>query len=214
MWKQLHVNGVCVVDGDHAFAVVGEIFFDDFQEGFNWSAAVRVERAVEPFGVDCRGHCWGSGGNRVGAETGAAAQGTVLVSAEVGCLFFHFGKGGSEAADDALVGNVVGVEVGIGVMVGLVWVRRVGWGVDDEAKVENEFVAVITLIRDRYGEAQNAVFPLGIRHSDEAVAKGLARDDVLLHDAEVEERRFVDAGDGYDASWRTLRDDFRPWDIL
>lgn len=95
----------------------------------------------------------------------------VLAQAQVLVLLFHLGKSGGEAADDALVGGVVDV------------------GLDEEAKVEDELIAQILSVRNDDGVAEDGVLAVGRVDGDVAVAKGLARDYVLVEDVKVDERR-------------------------
>lgn len=99
-------------------------------------------------------------------------------------MLLHLGKCSGETADDALVGGMVDV------------------GLDEEAKVEDELIAQILSVRNDDGVAEDCVLAVGRVDGDVAVAKGLARDDVLLEDVKVDERRARRVvGDG-DASRR------------
>jgi hypothetical protein len=56
--------------------------------------------------------------------------------------------------------------------------------------------------------AQDPIFVFGVTNRDEAVAEGLAGNDILGHVIEIEQLRFVDPGLWNDTSWGTLMDDF------
>lgn len=127
-----------------------------------------------------------------GAAGGAVVQ-LVLDLAEVLVLLLHLSKGGGEAADDALVGGVVDV------------------GLDEEAKVEDELVAQVLVVGNDDGVAEDGVLAVGGVDGDVAVAKGLARDNVLLQDVKVDERRARARLGGGDASWGRLRDNLGAW---
>lgn len=117
---------------------------------------------------------------------------TVTVSvtvtlAQILILLLHFGKGGSEISHDALVGCLVYI------------------GLDEEAKVEDELIALILGVSDDDGEAEDGVFVIGGVDGDVAVAKGLSGDDVLVQDVKVDEglagRSCRSCLGGGDASW-------------
>jgi hypothetical protein len=117
-----------------------------------------------------------------------------LALAEVLVLLLHLGKGGGEAADDTLVRDLVNV------------------GVDEQAKVEDELVALVLGVGDDDGEAEDGILAVGGVDGDVAVAKGLARDDVLLEDVKVDERRAGATFGGGDAAGGRLRNDL--WSFL
>lgn len=66
-------------------------------------------------------------------------------------------------------------------------------------------------MRDDDGEAEDGVLAVGRVDGEVAVAKGLPRDDVLLEDVEVDERRFGAGARGGDAACGGLGDDFGAW---
>ncbi len=115
--------------------------------------------------------------------------------AEIAALLLHLGKGHGQAAHDALVGDLVDVIL------------------DDEAKVEDEGVAVVALAGNGDGETEDNVFPLGVGNGNVAVAKGLARDEIFAEHAEVEQRWLGGAGarHGDDAARRALSHNLSPF---
>lgn len=92
------------------------------------------------------------------------------VLAQVAVLLLHLGKGGRQPPHDALIGDLV---------------HHVA--TDDEPKVEDELIPIVSRIGNGDRVSQDDVLAVRIVDGDEAVAKGLARDDVLLEHAEVEE---------------------------
>lgn len=86
-------------------------------------------------------------------------------------------------------------------------------GLDDQAEVEYELVALVLGIGDGHGKAQDAVLPIRISHRDIAVEEGFARNDVLLQHVEVEEARLTlrRVFDGHDAARRRLCHDLCAW---
>jgi len=116
-----------------------------------------------------------------------------LAAAQVLVLLLHLGKGDGEASYDMLKGGVVGV------------------GLDEQAKVEDELVALVLCVGDDDGLPEDGVLAVGGVDGDEAVAKGLPGDDVLLQDVEVDERRARGGVRGRDASWGRLGDDLGAW---
>jgi hypothetical protein len=127
---------------------------------------------------------------------------TINILAQIPALLLHLGERDSQPAHDALVGHLVDIAL------------------DDQAEVEDELVAVVARARDGHGEAQHKVLAFRVGHGDVAVAEGLARDDVLLQHAEVEQRRLGGAvgaagagpgnGNGHDAARWALCYDFGP----
>lgn len=82
-------------------------------------------------------------------------------------------------------------------------------GLDEQAEVEDELVALVFGMSDDDGEAKDGVFAVGRVDGEVAVAKGLARDDVFLEDVEINEGwTGVGCVGGGDASWGRLGDDF------
>lgn len=174
--EELHVDGVGVVNGDHALAVVVEVFPDDLQQSLYGAASTKVV-------ISCRGAvAHGSRGNQ------PTAQG-----AQVLVLLLELGKCDGQATDDTLVRQLVcGGQA----------------GVDDEAKVEDELVAVVFWVEDGYWKPQDAALAVRVPHRHVPVKKGLARDDVLLQHVKVEERCLCGSLRRDDAAGRTLGDDF------
>lgn len=62
-------------------------------------------------------------------------------------------------------------------------------GLDEEAKVEYEFIAQILCVGNDDGVAEDRVFAVWGVYCDVAVAKRLAGNDVFLEDVKVDERR-------------------------
>lgn len=132
-----------LTDGYHALAVVVEILLDNLEQTLNGPPT----RQEILFSV-----------------------GPALALAQVLILLLHFAKDGGEAADDALVGDLVNV------------------GLDEQAKVEDELVAHVLGVGDEDGVAEDGVLAVGRVDGHVAVAEGLAWDDVLLEDVKVDER--------------------------
>ena len=124
-----------------------------------------------------------------GSARGAVMQ-LVFHFTQILILLLHLGKSRGETANDALVGGG-----GDGCL-------------DEQAKVEDELIAQILSVRDDDGVAENGVLSVGGVDGDVAVAKGLARDNVLLQDVKVDEGRARGCFRGGDASWGRLRDYF------
>lgn len=119
----------------------------------------------------------------------------VDVAAQKLVLLLHLGERDGQAPHDALIGHLVAIV-----------------GLDDQAKVEDELVALVLWVGDGDGEAQDAVLGVRVVDGDVAVEEGLARDDVLLQHVKVEEaglaRRLLLQGgaggavEGHDAARR------------
>ena len=60
-------------------------------------------------------------------------------------------------------------------------------GVNEEAEVEDELIALVLGVGDDDGVAQDAVLGVGRVHGEVAVAEGLAGYDVLVEDVEVDQ---------------------------
>jgi hypothetical protein len=79
---------------------------------------------------------------------------------------------------------------------------------DNKPKIKDKLVAVVARVGNGHGKPQDRVLALGVVDRDEAVAKGLARDDVLLENPKVKQAGLVDPGHGHDAAGWTLGYDF------
>jgi hypothetical protein len=96
-------------------------------------------------------------------ETVALAQAKILI------LLLHLGKGGGEIPDNTLVGSLVDI------------------GFKDDAKIKNELIAEVLGVCNDDGISEHGILAVGGVDGDEAVAKGLAGDDVLMEDVEIDE---------------------------
>lgn len=61
------------------------------------------------------------------------------------------------------------------------------WTYNHKAKVEDKLIALVFGVGDGHRQAQHCVLALRLIDRDEAVEKGLARNDVLLHYIKVEQ---------------------------
>ena len=111
-----------------------------------------------------------------------------LALAQVLVLLLHLSERGGQASDHAFVGDLAGVDI------------------DEQTKVEDELIALVLGVGDDDGVAEDGVFAIGGVYGDIAIAEGLPRDDVLLEDVEVNERRASAALRGGNASRRGLCD--------
>lgn len=115
-----------------------------------------------------------------------------LTEAQVLVLLLHLGECLSQAPHNALIRCLVALRL------------------HQQAEVEDELIAHVLGMWDDHRESQDGVLAIGRVDGDIAVAEGLARDDVLLQNVEVDERRPL-AIRGGDAAWRSLSDDFGAW---
>lgn len=103
-------------------------------------------------------------------------------------LNLHFRERTRQSPDHGFIGNLVDFDA------------------DHDAEVEHEFVALVFLVFDADGMAEDAVFVVGVTDCDVPVTECLSGNNVLGHGLEVEETGLVYAWLGDDASWRALVD--------
>lgn len=91
-----------------------------------------------------------------------------FAQAKILILLLHLGKSRGEIPHHALVGSLVDISL------------------DEDAEVEDEFIAQILGVGNNDREAEHGVLAVWGVDSDVAVAKGLAGDDVFLEDVKVD----------------------------